>query len=880
MNKNFQFFNNGISNNNNHPLTMAMISKLQLSNNRNQKSQMNDFTLTNSILQTKELTKDRIEGNDDILVLFPDTALAIEMIVSSMLSPNDFVTKNLLYHAPENLEISPSMQQELMKIIKDHMNQEYKFESKFSDIIKEALFTKGAYVEVIIPEASLDDFINKPNLESYNKYSSHGYKYLGDLTPTDMAAIRSTIENTKLSKDIGNKFTITHKTSNVKPRFSLEGYGSDNLTIYAMESNTQYQKQIKLPKISDRETLIKSKSSILKNIAKNIYSGKFSRDDVSDSVKGINLDMIFKPASRPTRNRGIEFINDINSASRKSIGKPLVMKLPVESVIPVHAVNDPKTRIGYFIVVDQDGSPINTTNEIQEMLSNSGYNPYGNTYSDGREYVHNGMNNLYTQNEHDPMFEENERIYTEIVEEMIKRKIRNGSFGELATVQSNVDIYRMMFYRTLRNRETQLVYLPEELVTYWAFNYRKNGTGESLLERVAPLFSIRGILLMVTILSYIKNSTTTTKVTVSLDENESMPEARAEEIMNFLMQNRDRQFPLGMMRIYELQDWAIRSGYQFDIQSPNLPELKIESSQENPNFKIPDNELDEMFFEKILNTFGIVPEMVKQGLDPDFATTTTLRNVLNNNRIKEKQKIFNELASDAIKKFIKSDPTLRTKLISHLAKNVDVLIDQYIQFSEIEKENIDDFKQSITKEDKITMIAYVVNQIEEGMSVTLPEPRSTEAPLLYNAVTAEFQQIDEIIGHLFDNSALTGEDNGELAGKMETIKGIVGFQLKLNTLAEHNLLPETIEVFNAGDEGKSGSTLFNNYLSNREAFIENATKLLAHLKGQTNVLNTALELIENPEEEEGGEPPHQEQPDNPENGDGSNNGDEFSDDFF
>lgn len=852
MKKNFQFFNNGINNNNNHPLTMAMMSKLQLSNKKNQRNPMNDFTLTNSILQTKELTKDRIEGNDDILVLFPDTALAIEMIISSMLSPNDFVTKNLLYHAPENLEISPSMQQELMKIIKDHMNQEYKFESKFSDIIKEAMFTKGAYVEVIIPEASLDDFINKPNLESqHSAYASHGYKYLGNLNVNDISEIKNAVSKTKLSKDIDKRFSTVYKTLNeAKPVVQLEGYREDVFKLIASESHSGYNKEIKLPKISDRHNIIKSQSATLKDIAKNIYSGKFNRDDVSESVKGINLDMIFKPGAKAIRSRSIEFINDSNSASRKSIGKPLVLKLPVESVIPVHAVNDPKTKIGYFIAVDQDGSPLNTSNEIQEMLANSGYNPYGNTYSDGREYVTNGVSNMYQLNEQDPMFEENERIYTEIVEEMIKRKIRNGSFGELATVQSNVDIYRMMFYRTLRNRETQLVYVPDELVTYWAFNYRKNGTGESLLERVAPLFSIRGILLMVTILSYIKNSTTTTKVSVTLDENESMPEARAEEILNFLMQNRDRQFPLGMMRIYELQDWAIRSGYQFDIQSPNLPELKIESSQENPNFKIPDNELDEMFFEKILNTFGIVPEMVKQGLDPDFATTTTLRNVLNNNRIKEKQKVFNELASDAIRKFIKSDPTLRQKLITHLAKNVDVLVDQYIQFTNSDNEPIDDVKASITNEDKMTMIAYVVEQIENSMSVTLPEPRSTEAPLLYNAVTAEFQQIDEIVGHLFDNSALTGDDNGELAAKMETIKGVVMLQLKLNSLSEHNLLPETIEVFNLGDNGKSGSTLFNNFISNREAFLENATKLLAHMKGQTSIADTALNIIENGEESE------------------------------
>lgn len=846
MKPNFQLLNNGITKNNNHPLTLAMMSKLRSSTDSVKRRDFGDLELSNSLLQTKVMSRDKIEGNDDILVLFPDTSLAIEMIISSMLSPNDFVTKNLLYHCPENLDISPSMQQELMKIIKDHMNQEYKFESKFSDIIKEALFTKGSYVEIIIPEASLDDYINKPSFESYQ--TSHGHKYLGDLKSFDIDFIKNKLSGMEFNTEsLKSKFnTKYNNNSSVKINCSLEGYNESNIKLVTTEQNNNYTKQIKLPKISDRESLIKSSSDMLKRIASDIYSEKYNRKTNND----LSLDLIFKKGIKGThRQSGIEIINTAGNASRKSIGKPLVMKIPAECVIPVHAINDPKTKIGYFIAIDQDGTPLNASNEIQDMLRNN-TNPYGNTYGNGREFIDKGKNNLYSINDQDPMFEENERIYTQIVEEMIKRKIQNGSFGELATVQNNVDIYRMMFYRTLRDRETQLIYLPDELVTYWAFNFRPNGTGESLLERVAPLFSIRGILLMVTILSYIKNSTTTTKVTVSLDENEAMPEARAEEIMNFLMQNRDRQFPLGMMRIYELQDWAIRSGYKFDIQSPNLPEIKIDEDQENPNFKVPDTELDEMFFEKILNTFGIVPEMVKQGLDPDFATTTTLRNVLNNNRIKEKQKTFNELASTAIKKFIKSDPTLREKLITYLANNVEALIDQYIQFAKDSDSTPDEIRESLTKEDKMNMIAYVIDNIEEGMFVTLPEPRSTEAPLLFNAISTEFQQIDEIINHIFDSTALTSDDNGELASKMETIKGIISFQMKLDRLAENNLLPDTVEVFNHGNEGKSGSTIFNNFLANREAFIENSTKLLANIKGQTNIADTALNLINNGEQED------------------------------
>lgn len=847
MKQTFNIVTNNINNKTeSHPHTLAALSKLVVSNNINKRVDFKDMGLTHSLLQTRDLTKSKIEGNDDILVLFPDTALAIEMIISSMLSPNDMVTRNLLYHAPEELEISPTMKQEIMKIIKDHMNKEYKFESKFAEIIKESLFTKGAYVEVIIPEASFDDFINKPGMESthgYGQYDLSSKKYLGDLGYEDIKEIKNMVAGFKTSPELNKRFNISHGNNqkSINPSFSFESIGNVN-TLHSKESNNAYSKAIKLPTISDKAQDMQSAVEKAKNKAKEIFNSHSTNTDVyMGKAKEYRLDRVFKNISKTKKGTNIEFINVASDASRKSIGKPLVMKIPAESVIPVHAVNDPKIKIGYFIAVDELGEPISVNKEIGEMINQ--YSPYGDTYGNGKEFINKGVNNLYSQNTQDPMFEENERIYSQIVDEMIKRKIKNGDLKNLVDIQSNLDIYRMMFYRTLRDRETKLIFLPDELVCYWAFNFRPNGTGESLLERVAPLFSIRGILLMVTILSYIKNSTTTTKVRIDLDENESMPEARAEEIQNFLLQNREMQFPLGMMRIYELQDWALRSGYQFEINSPNLPELKIESEQSSPDFKVPDNELDELFFEKILNTFGIVPEMVKQGMDPDFATTTALRNVLNNQRIKEKQKIFNDLASSSIQKFIKSDPTLKEKLIVHLAANIDTLVDQYVKAHDELKIDV----ETVDNDIKETIIAYILNSIIENMTVTLPEPRSTEAPLLFNAIQAEFQQINDILDNIFDSEAFSDGENGELANKMAIIKGAISLQMKVDRLADYNLMPEIMEIFNLGD-GDTGSALLNNFLGNRDAFIQNATRFLANVKGQTKIADTAIGLIENGEE--------------------------------
>lgn len=847
----FNILNNDVSKQSKqNPETLAILSKLRLGRNI-QSNQTSNFDLSQSLLYSTKISKEKITHNDDILVLFPDTLLAIEMIIGSMLSPNDLSTRNLLYHAPDDLDIAPTIKQEVMRIIKDHLNKEYEFESKFQDIIKESLFTKGAYVELVIPEASLDDLINKPTqhtttFESYHSYKdNYGLSYLGELKPKDTNEIKEKLSKSKYSSEANKKLSTHYKTeSRINFKVSFESYANH----VQISNNREYNKTIKLPIITDNEKLIKDRKTNLKNISNAVFNSKYKTESLFNTGKEekLNLDSIFKPSYKHlNRNNDIVIINPVSDASRKSIGKPLIFKVSPESVIPVHAKDDPKSHIGYFVAIDDQGNPLSANEELYNMMNNEGSlsgsnGPFGN----GLDQVSRIKNNIYGNEERDVLYEENERLYIKLVEEMITRKIKNGSFGETAEVQGNVDIYRMMFYRSLKDQGTKLIYLPNELVCYWAFNYRSNGTGESLLEKVAPLFSIRGILLMVTILSYIKNAITTTNVDITLDEKESMPEIRVEEIISQIMQTNDRAFPLGMMRIHELQDWAIRSGYKFNIDSPTLPDIKVTSEQSNPDFKLPEEDFDALFYEKILNTFGIAPEMVKQGLDPEFATTVVYRNVINNQRIKEKQKVFNTLATEAIIKILKSDQLLKEKIFNYLTKNHKSIIEQYVVgYNSSHKEKIE--IKNITNEDKKKIIAYIYLQIQEHLYVTLPEPRSTEAPLLYNTITTEFQQIDELINGIYDGSAFEAEDSGDMGSKMELLRGMLKVQTKLKVLQEYNLSPELIDIFTLNNENNNlvGSDVLRDFLNGREALVSNFLKALAIYRGQTNVSNLAIEKI-------------------------------------
>lgn len=70
-------------------------------------------------------------------------------------------------------------------------------------------------------------------------------------------------------------------------------------------------------------------------------------------------------------------LNHLIQLNRKSIGSPLEIKLPPESVIPVFASGFPEKHIGYFLVIDPEGYPVskdkkmNYFNEFGRILSPS-----------------------------------------------------------------------------------------------------------------------------------------------------------------------------------------------------------------------------------------------------------------------------------------------------------------------------------------------------------------------------------------------------------------------------------------------------------------------------------------------------------------------------
>lgn len=784
----------------------------------------------------------RLEDNEDILKLFPDTELAMQILTSSVISPNDMITTSLIYKSPD-IKLPLDVKQTILDTIERHISTEYNLESRLSDILRESLFIKGAYVEAIIPEASLDSIINNSgdvslehhNLENdINHLIKHSDKGLGILSLVK----NKDLTNVNLSSE--NYIELPNKQSSlVKINYSLEDLGLD---------------------ITDNVSIL-GRKRLYENNIHNVVNRKIygaNEDTVykfSSEAMEISLDDLFRPTQT---NKDMEILHvptdDINE--RKSIGKPLVMKLPVESTIPVHVKSNPKKHLGYYILLDESGIPMNIPNETNR--SNSSSNGTFNVSMDSKINLINKAKTALTGITKDAAVMENlDAIYNDIVDKTLRDRLKNGMYGDLADFKENTDLYRVMLTRALANKKTRVLYMPKELVAFYAFDFRENGTGKSLIEKANMLYSIRSILLFAKIMATVKNSTSTTKISAKLDDDDQDPEGTMEHIISESLKTRQTQVPIGIMKIDDLVDWTQRAGFLYNFQHPSLPDMTIDVQQEMTQYQVPDQDLDETIQNHIIMSFGLTPEIIQAGYSSDFATTVMAKNLLFAKRVYQTQALFTPMISDNIRKYIKNDMLLIEKLRSVLEANITVIT------SELKKQLNDKSENEIEKDiikNKAVLINYIINVYIREVTVEFPVAELSEAEPMKNALAAYKEVIDTYIDVVFSSEALPAEMFGDLSGKLDTVKSIIKAILYKKWMTDNNYIPEIAEFLSIDEEGKPIFNILDEYkvyssnladallpfLKDINRFVESTNKKLGKI--DTSASDSYAESEDNPDD--------------------------------
>ena len=523
---------------------------------------------------------------------------------------------------------------------------------------------------------------------------------------------------------------------------------------------------------------------------------------------------------------GVMDDNDIN------YDKPIIKKIDSFNVIPVCAKNDPNKHYGYFIFLDDKGLPIKeTTLTVDETVN----------------IFKKVKHNIKGISKSTPTITNIDDIRRTFLGDKLNSYLKESKYNNLIDSNINIDNNLMLSIADtiLNDSKLKIIFMPEELVSYYAINYRSNGTGESLLERTTVLASIRGIIMFTNLLSYIKSSTTTTEVTVDLDPEDPNFRKTSEMIMGNIMSNRQVSLPIGMLKADDFVDWSHKLGYSFNFKHPAAPDVNIDISENNVDISPIDSDLKEDIDKLLITSLYLTPEILDNSYSPDFATTVIANNLLLSKRVAKLQRKFNALITKDIRKKLLLDGSFKNKIKDILGSEIKS-IKKYILKSN--NPNVD--KDVIKKIKDDVLIDWIANTVIKHLAIELPKPEVTDDSNSKDLLDDFIDEVDKITDILMSTDAIPDDLLGDFADKMDDAKAAIKVMLTKRYINENNILPELTNILTLDEDGNPN----NNILEEFSTHIDVLTKLILPFVKDNNKakekLDEKIDKIDNPDEDE------------------------------
>lgn len=855
------------------PAVAAVIAKLvaQKDNGatkdprKNRGLQAPDMSLLQKI---SDVAGTNVQDAASLFQLLPDTELAMQILVSSILSPKDMVNVDLNYTV-EQTAFDGAVVGSLLEKVTDYFQNTYKITDLLPKILQDVLFYAGSYPLAILPENSIDDAINSPERVSLESVSDQLDRQGHTLHLGILGQKREGI-----TPGMESLFGTYTASANYDPKVHFSDpkwKGWDPLLTV-----TDNPSILKMPML--REKI--QNDRVQDVLASRKMSMKVRRETVShESINGKKDVETSLYRRRRYRAQPVLAIKPPSQMKKKAVGHPLVMKLPHECVIPVHMPSNPEEHLGYFVLVDPQGNPVvhakesdyytdlqTNINSNREMVSQLIATTKRETM--GRE----------TSRDHD--MEELARIYSDLVEEDLIARLKHGVYGDDVAVGKPQDVYRIMMARAFAKMHTQVLYIPRELMTYIAFDYNKYGLGTSLLQNSKIIGGLRAMLLFAHTMADIKNSVQRTRLNITLDPNDPDPSNTVEFLMHEYAKTRQASYPLGASNPIDIVSFLQNSAVDVAVSGNTAyPETKMDIEDKQSNKAKPDQELENSLRDRHLMSMGLSPETVTAGAGAEFATSVVQNNLLLTKRVMIYQQLLVSFISDFVQKYVLNSGYLMDELREIIEENYDALTKE-------QKDDIRDASKRIREEQDASephggkddifagsshferqAAAYGVRSeeshhdrrydedehrpgVEElllefvnAIRVTLPAPDTSTLENQMKSFDQYVEALDKAIAAYIDTTFMDASSMGELQEYIEPTKAAIKAHYIRQWLRNNNVLTELDELTTLGDDGKPALNLWETTEAHLESLGKSIQEYMTKLMESAKARNEAMQKV-------------------------------------
>lgn len=729
---------------------------------------INRFTMD----KVSRSTSQEITDSDAVMQTLPDLELVETVVIGSTIDPKALNEPNLLFTVDQSL-FDSELGALLLEPIETYFKKDYKIDDRLDLILRDCLFYKGSSILCVLPENTLDNLIN-----GRRQVSVETFRQADSIVRAKAGTSLGLLGSPKAGDTI-----------------SMEGYGvSDTLRQVngcPYLTVTDNPEVLKLPGISDvsRATRIKAK----------LGKYRVSMEEEVHKFTNTQIEALYQSTIAGSENTQI--ITSPKFMNRPSVGHPLVMPFPSESIIPVFVQGRPYEHVGYFLLVDQNGYPVSkdsTRDFYGELQSGWKSGTGGNNNSEVLRLTREAMGD--NTNKSDYEVDHIQQAYNAIIVNDLNNRLRNGMYDQEIEVGLTQEIQRILLYRNWKAKSTQLVFIPHELLTYIAFDYNRNGIGETLISRTKILSTIRTTLLFAETMGGIRNAMGRKKVSITADPHDPDPEATVDGIQSLILEQGQRAFPLAAPDPAQTMDALVRSGYDFEINSngSGYAETKVQYDDYNTNVNAGNPELQDRIRRMHISAFGIPPEKVDPMSSPDFATSIVQNDLVASRKVKERQKAFCEHLTKFIRTFTDNSSILRNRMYEITRDNVAMITAPELK--------------------KLTPIE-IVDQFILAVKCGLPAPDNTQHERQLETMETYERLLDKgLESHV--TADLFPEDFTQIPGLAEDILAQIKAAMMRKFMASNNILPE-LDVFTEMDGEKPAFSILD-FVGQKQATMTSA----------------------------------------------------------
>lgn len=785
----------------------------------NQGDSGNMFTGIDQISRT---TASRVEDNENVFMLFPDIELAVQIVISSMLSPKDMVQTDLIYRL-ENNRFPATLSTKLMEIVREEIEKNYKLKERVYDIFRDALFRTGSHPIGVFPEAAVDYIVNAPgfSMESavyetklFAKVAGERDKpinigILGDPHAAKSEQIISFENfasgklqpnyNAKLWADEANAIKTWESNPDLAdiftdPKKAIEAIaGVAKATLEVVDNSDILRLPAMLSRATEtrvKEVFSKERKKLLKVAVENFALDLKPKDKVSPELLQSTL---YK--GYDTRHFPYMALPGKHNLHRRSVGRPLEINFPSESLIPIHTPGNFRKHVGYFCVLDAEGTPL-TFNQLQ--------NDYGQGINGVMQSDRNNqsMSSLLTERARKNLISDNftphinkmADVYADIVEHDLIERLSRGIYrGKDLKISKDNDIFRVMMYRSLKGHFTRILFIPAEYVTYFAFDYHQNGVGRSYLDQLSSITSLRAMVLYSKVWAQVRSSIETTDVKITFDPRDPDPLKTINTVENLVARSRQSIFPNGLRRVADFTDWLQRAGLRFTFDGhPRLPNTKLDFESTKIDHAEPNNELEEDLRHMTYMHFGLSPETVDSAAKADFATTVENNSILFSKRINMLNDAGSKDLTDYVSKVMTHDAVIQQRIVEAFVENK----------ADIEEMLTNEERELYENGDRVEFTEYLIQTFISSIVVDLPRAASTSNENMKREIEGYETLIDKVLSYVIDKEMLPAEYIGDASEYIDSLKSAWKAELMRRFFADNNIAPEVFEIATLDEDGK------------------------------------------------------------------------------